>query len=98
MLTISSTPSSPKLDYFVNRLYPHGMTPEKLSKTIGDNLRAARDDAGLTQAALSAKSRVAIHHISRLESGKSDLPTVTTLLRLANALSVPLGSLLDPKH
>ncbi|HYE20945.1 MAG TPA: helix-turn-helix domain-containing protein [Tepidisphaeraceae bacterium] len=72
------------------------MTPEKLSKIIGDNLAAARAEAGMTQAALSAKSRVAIHHISRLESGNSELPTVTTLLRLANALAVPVCSLLDP--
>lgn len=71
------------------------MTDEELAAIIGQNVRAAREQAGLTQTALSVQTGIAAPHISRLEAG-THLPSVTTLKRVADTLKVPICSLLDP--
>jgi transcriptional regulator with XRE-family HTH domain len=61
---------------------------------LGTNLRDARTKLGLTQEEVANRSGVHATEVSRLESGKRD-PQVSTLLRLAKALEVPPGRLLD---
>lgn len=58
------------------------------------NLRPLREMAGLSQAQLAQISGVSQSHISKLEIAK-DSPTLKTLLKLAQALNVPVQALLD---
>ena len=52
-------------------------------------MSAMRNRAGLTQAELSERAGVAVQEISKYENGHR-VPTLETLQRLADALSVPL--------
>jgi len=61
---------------------------------LGTNLRDARKRLGLTQEEVAERSGVHPTEVSRIEAGKRD-PRVTTLLRLARALEVRAGELLD---
>jgi transcriptional regulator with XRE-family HTH domain len=61
---------------------------------LGSNLRAAREKLRLTQEELGARSGVHPTEISRMEAGKRD-PQVSTLLKLAEALEIPPGQLLE---
>ncbi|KIX78815.1 hypothetical protein SF23_04405 [Streptomyces sp. MBRL 10] len=64
-------------------------------RVIGARIRAARTDAGLTQEALAERVGVDNKTIHRVEYGTSD-PTLSLLLRLADALGVPLPELVRP--
>jgi XRE family transcriptional regulator, fatty acid utilization regulator len=61
---------------------------------LGKNLRAAREQLGLTQEQVAERSGVQAGEVSRIERGKRD-PKVTTLERLAKAVEVKPGRLLD---
>jgi len=61
---------------------------------FGKNLRAARRLAGLTQEQVAERSGVHATEVSRIEAGKRD-PKVSTLERLAAAVEVPPGRLLE---
>lgn len=61
---------------------------------LGANLRELRKRSELTQEELAARAGLQPGEISRIEHGKRD-PRVSTLLRLAKALKVPPGRLLD---
>jgi transcriptional regulator with XRE-family HTH domain len=61
---------------------------------LGKNLREARKKLGLTQEQVAERSGVQAGEISRIESGKRD-PQVSTVLKLARALEVAPGRLLD---
>jgi transcriptional regulator with XRE-family HTH domain len=61
---------------------------------FGSNLRAARERLGLTQEEVAQRSGVHATEVSRIEAGKRD-PKVSTLLRLAKAVEVRPGQLLD---
>jgi transcriptional regulator with XRE-family HTH domain len=61
---------------------------------FGENLRAARRRLKLTQEEVAERSGVHATEVSRIEAGKRD-PKVSTLLRLAAAVEVPPGQLLD---
>lgn len=61
--------------------------------TIGEQIKAARKKAGLTQAQLSEKSGVAAISIHQYEAGKRE-PRLEQLLRLAPALNVSMAYLL----
>jgi transcriptional regulator with XRE-family HTH domain len=61
---------------------------------LGSNLRAARKRLRLTQEELGERSGVHPTEISRIEAGKRD-PQVSTLRRLAAAVEVPPGKLLE---
>jgi len=54
---------------------------------VGEELRKAREDAGLTQEELSSKARVDRSYISQLERGLKS-PTLDMLLRLCKAMGV----------
>ena len=61
---------------------------------LGTNLREARERLGLTQEQVAERSGVHATEVSRIEGGKRD-PRVSTVIRLANALEVKPGRLLD---
>jgi transcriptional regulator with XRE-family HTH domain len=61
---------------------------------LGKNLRAARNKLGLTQEQVAERSGVQAGEISRIERGKRD-PKVSTLEKLAAAVELPPGRLLD---
>lgn len=61
---------------------------------LGKNLREARKRLGLTQEEVAERSGVQAGEVSRIEAGKRD-PQVSTLERLAKAVEVPPGRLLD---
>jgi transcriptional regulator with XRE-family HTH domain len=57
-------------------------------------LKQLRADQGMTQDVPAQKARISRVYVARLETGKQD-PTLTTLLKLAKALKVPVGELLE---
>ena len=61
---------------------------------LGKNLLAARKKLGLTQEEVSARCGVQAGEVSRIERGKRD-PQVSTLEKLATAVELPPGRLLD---
>jgi transcriptional regulator with XRE-family HTH domain len=76
---------------------PEPGTTRAGSVTVGERVRAAREDAGLSQEALGAKLGVTQTAVSYWEAGKRD-PGVADLLRIADALSVTASSLLPLPH
>jgi transcriptional regulator with XRE-family HTH domain len=57
-------------------------------------LRRLRADQGMTQESLAKKAGISRVYVARLETGKQD-PTLTTLKKLAKALKVKVGGLLE---
>ncbi|HEX5526784.1 MAG TPA: helix-turn-helix transcriptional regulator [Solirubrobacterales bacterium] len=62
--------------------------------SLGANLRDARTRSGMTQEQVADRSGVHATEVSRIEAGKRD-PRVSTVLRLAKALNVKPGQLLE---
>jgi transcriptional regulator with XRE-family HTH domain len=62
---------------------------------LGLMLRTLRLEAGMTQEDLARAAQLHPAEVSRLERAERD-PRLSTLVRLAAALQVPLGELLDP--
>lgn len=89
------TKASPIVAFFGKSRTFVPMTDEELAALIGQNVRAARLAAGLTQGRLSELTGIAVPHVSRLEAG-THLPSVATLKKVADTLKVPICSLLDP--
>jgi transcriptional regulator with XRE-family HTH domain len=63
-------------------------------KTVAANIRALRQEAGMTLAELSTAAGLGKSTLAQLESGKGN-PSVETLWALAAALRVPFGRLMD---
>jgi len=61
---------------------------------FGTRLREARERLGLTQEEVAQRSGVHATEVSRIEAGKRD-PQISTLRRLAKAVDVKPGQLLD---
>ena len=61
---------------------------------LGINLREAREKLGLTQEQVAQRSGVHSTEVSRIEGGRRD-PKVSTVARLAKAVEVKPGRLLD---
>jgi len=61
---------------------------------LGTNLREARERLGLTQEEVAQRSGVHATEVSRIEAGKRD-PQVSTVRRLAKAVEVKPGKLLE---
>ena len=62
----------------------------------GETVRKIRVRAGLTQKQLANNANVALNTVKNLESGKLKNPTLTTMVKIADALgiSVILGEVL----
>lgn len=61
---------------------------------LGSNLKAARKKLGLTQEEVAERSGVHATEVSRIEAGKRD-PQVSTVLKLAKAVEIAPGQLLE---
>lgn len=61
-------------------------------RAIGDRIRAARLHANLTQEALAEQAGLDRQSINRIEQGHAS-PVVDNLIRIADALGVPLRDL-----
>ncbi len=73
---------------------------DKLKRTIGERVRAARQEAGLTQEQLAAAVHRTPESISKIERGVN-LPDLTSLLEIASAVQMPITSFLvelEPKQ
>ncbi len=66
---------------------------DDLARLVGERLRAARHDRGLSLAALSEAAGIGKGSLSEIENGARN-PTLSTLYALAGALGVPLATLL----
>jgi transcriptional regulator with XRE-family HTH domain len=64
------------------------------SRTIGDNIRAARDRRGLTQQALADKLGMRQPQLNGIENGRYGSTSPKTLLRLAKAVECSIDDLL----
>ena len=63
-------------------------------KLLGTNLRARRDEQGISLSELARRSGIAKGTLSQLESGVGN-PTIETVFSLSNALGVPVSALLS---
>jgi transcriptional regulator with XRE-family HTH domain len=63
-------------------------------ETLAMKLKALRDQRGWTQAMLAKKAGVSPGYIARLETHRHD-PKLSTLVKLAKALGVKVGRLLE---
>lgn len=68
---------------------------KELTQAFGRRLRARRIDAGFTQAALAEKLGMGQGDLCALEKGRH-APTLSTLVRLARSLNLPVSCLVDP--
>lgn len=66
---------------------------QQARQLLAVRFREARDTAGLTQREVHERSGVDIASISRIETASWN-PSLNTLVRLALAVSVPVGALL----
>jgi transcriptional regulator with XRE-family HTH domain len=69
---------------------------DDLSRLVGERLRAARHERGLSLGALAAAAAVGKGSLSEIENGARN-PTLGTLYALAGVLGVPLSALLDER-
>jgi transcriptional regulator with XRE-family HTH domain len=60
---------------------------------VGEAIRAARAETGLSQEALAAEAGLDRTYVSGIERGERN-PSLTNLLKLADALGVPLSELI----
>ena len=63
-------------------------------KRFARNLRRTRLAAGLTQAAVAKRVRLARPYLVQLEQAKRE-PSIVTVVKLAKALGVPVSELLS---
>ncbi|HZF92097.1 helix-turn-helix transcriptional regulator [Streptomyces sp.] len=61
-------------------------------RAVGDRIRAVRLNANLTQEAVALAAGVDRPSVVRIEQGQQS-PTLDTLIRLADAIGVPLADL-----
>jgi transcriptional regulator with XRE-family HTH domain len=66
-------------------------------QTIGGNIRALREAAGLTLTAAAEKAVLTKSALSKIETGQSS-PPIATLLRIAGALNVSLVEFFTAKN
>lgn len=67
-----------------------------INKQIGDNLRAERNRAGLSQEGLAELAGLQRQHISKIENGLIDM-RVSTLIPILNVLNLKFEELYQNK-
>ena len=72
---------------------PSPAPPTPLHRALGEAVRARRRALGLSQEALGEKARIDQTYLSNLENGRRNV-SLALLVRLAQALDVPLSRLL----
>jgi len=63
-------------------------------KRVTMKIKRLRIDQAMSQAALAQKAGISREYITRLEGGHHD-PSLSTLIKLAKALKVKVGELLE---
>ena len=63
--------------------------------TLATVLRTLREEQDITQEQLAKRARIARTYVTLLESGRKKNPSLDILKRLARALDVPVGELLE---
>ncbi len=66
-----------------------------MTKRLDAVLRALREQRGMTQEQVAKKAGVTKFYVSQLETGLRKNPSLPVLRRLARALGVPVGKLVD---
>lgn len=64
---------------------------------LGQRLRTAREQRGMTQKDAATAAGIATDMVSRLENGRYQSPGLRTLLRLADGLGTTVGELLPQR-
>ena len=67
------------------------LSPQRLGRV----LKTLREQKGLTQVELASKASVTQAYVAKLEGGDRKSPSLDVLTRLARALGVPAGELLE---
>ncbi|HET8944489.1 MAG TPA: helix-turn-helix transcriptional regulator, partial [Dehalococcoidia bacterium] len=62
---------------------------------LGDKIRQLREECGLTQGQLAARSSVSQGYLSQLENGEVKNPSAAVLLRVAQAVRVNSDELFE---
>jgi XRE family transcriptional regulator, regulator of sulfur utilization len=73
---------------------PDPETPLKIKKDFGAHLRGLRKQQGLTQEQLADKANLHPTYIGQIERGVRN-PSLINLHKIANALKISSGTLLD---
>jgi transcriptional regulator with XRE-family HTH domain len=68
-------------------VYMDNKADEKVRKKLGAQLKAAREEAGLTQAQLAAKAKVNANYYAVVERGEGNL-SVEKLQRIMKVLNI----------
>lgn len=68
--------------------------PVQVSKIIAKNIRKIRIEKGLTLKQLSARSKVSISMISKIENSQT-LPSIATYIKIASALGISFSQLIS---
>ena len=63
-------------------------------KRLGIKIKRLRSERGMTQESLAKRARISREYVARLELGQHD-PGLSTLIRLAKALGISVGNLVD---
>lgn len=63
-------------------------------KVLAQRLKKLRAERGVTQAVLAKRAGVTLSYVGRLEIGRHD-PQLSSLYKLAKALNVSVGQLVD---
>jgi transcriptional regulator with XRE-family HTH domain len=71
------------------------MPDDMTEPRIGAVVRRLRIRQDMTQEVLARRARISQGHLSKIESGARWSPTAATVKRLARALNVPVGELLQ---
>lgn len=66
-----------------------------MKKSIGKTLQVLRTEKGLSQGDIEKRTGLLRCYLSRVENGHT-IPSIGTLRKLATALEVSLGELVDP--
>lgn len=85
-MTVRSGTGRPSSVFRATERYLHD------AKAIGENVRRVRHSKGLTLEQAASRMEGDFRHFQRIEAGKVNL-TLATMLRVAEALSVPLTQL-----
>lgn len=65
-----------------------------LLKNLASNVRQVREARGLSQSALATMAAMSRARLNQLEQARQD-PRVSTVLKIAQALKVPISKLLE---
>ena len=71
--------------------------PSALEKTVIDNIRRIRQEKGISQLRLSIFSGTSASYIGLMETYKN-IPKLSTIERIAEALNVPVLDLFSAEH